>query len=504
LHALLHKREPYSALVWVSVCLSIPLLGPLLYYMFGFNRIHRHAAKLMKKSTRHDGPTSISTQVVPTVSNITAEQFDEMSKQPMPNGGHIDIIPDYAHASPRAVPLSLLPARVRTVAGIGQELTQVPLLSGNSVIPLFNGEEAYPAMLEAINKAERRVWLTTYIFDNDKTGKSFIQALEHAKNRGVDVRVLVDGVGVFATFPRTDKTLRKKGIPVASFLPPRLIPPQVSINLRNHRKLLIIDECTAFTGGMNITDVHLVNKTKSSGIQGLLNKMGAETAKDLHFKVSGSILAPLIRIFARDWQFCTGESLNMPAAHDCMAITGNSLCRAILDGPDDYFDVFYSTLLGVISAAKSSIKIMTPYFLPPRELETALQSAAMRGVDITIILPKENDHRIVAWATNNAVWGLLERGIKIYYQPPPFDHTKLLLVDGYYVHMGSANMDPRSFRLNFELTMEIFDLPLASRLETHFKQVQAESALYTIDDVNARSLPVRVRDALCWMLSPYL
>ncbi len=501
LHALLHKREPYSALVWVAVCLSVPVLGPLLYYMFGFNRIRRHASRLMAKSSKHDGPESISSQVEVPLGEMRAATVDETYS---PQTQYSAISSEAANVSPRAVPMSFLPPRVRSLACIGEAITHVPLLSGNSVSPLFNGEEAYPAMLEAIEAARRRVWLTTYIFDNDGTGKAFMEALRKAAERGVDVRVLVDGAGVFMTYPRTDKVLRKMGLKVASFLPPRLIPPQFSINLRNHRKLLLIDEQTAFTGGMNITDTHLAHKPKAKGMQALLNKLGAATAQDLHFKVTGTIMAPLLRIFARDWQFCTGETLEVPSVESCGAITGNSFCRAILDGPDDYFDIFYSVLLGVLSAARSSVRIMTPYFLPPRELTTALQSAVLRGVDVSVILPAENDHRIVAWATNNTVWDLLERGVKIYYQPPPFAHTKLLLVDGFYVHMGSANMDPRSFRLNFELTMEVLDMPLATHLTAHFEEVRQKSRPFTLSDLNARSLPARVRDALCWMLSPYL
>lgn len=504
IHALLHKREPYSALVWVTVCLIVPVIGPLLYFVLGFNRIHRHASKLMTKSSRHDGPESISSQVEIPLTGDIGSNYDEICKQPMPSHGIIKPEPKYASVSPRAVPPSMFPPRIRSIARIGDTITGIPMLSGNSVEALFNGEEAYPVMLEAIRHAKRRVWLTTYIFDNDSTGKAFIDALADAKERGVDVRVLVDGVGVFPTFPRTDKVMRKKGLAVANFLPPRLLPPQFSINLRNHRKLLIIDEDTAFTGGMNITDVHLMNKPKPTGVQAILNKFGAQTAQDLHFKVTGTIMVPLIRIFARDWQFCTGECLELPSIESCSAITGNSLCRAILDGPDDYFDVLLPILLGVISAAKSSVHIMTPYFLPQRELVTALQSAALRGVDVKIIIPEENDHPIVAWATRNCLWDLIDRGVKIYYQPPPFNHTKLMLVDGFYVHMGSANLDPRSLRLNFELTMEILDLPLATQMEKYFAEVAEKSRMFTADDIKARSLPVRIRDAMAWMLSPYL
>lgn len=504
-HALLHKREPYAALVWVGVCMFIPVIGPLLYIFLGINRIHRKADRLMRKSSRKAGPDKISTQVaVPDDVDAAHDPIWQIPNIPRP-GEPDDLDRDKVRQSPRAVPLSIFPPRIRRMAGIAEALTGVPMLSGNEVQPLFNGEEAYPPMLEAINGARRRVWLTTYIFDNDKTGKAFIEALARAVERGLDVRVLVDGVGTFLTLPRIDKVLAARGVKVARFLPPRLCPPQLSINLRNHRKLLIVDNCVAFTGGMNITDTHLVDKPAVKGLPHLMHKFyGSDTAKDIHFKVSGPIVNTLQHIFARDWEFCAHEKLALDENDVCREIKGKTFCRAILDGPDDFFDVLHSVLLGVISSAKSSIHIMTPYFLPQRELITALQSAMLRGVDVAVIIPSECDHKFVLWATYNCLWDLLGRGVKIYFQPPPFDHSKLFIVDGSYVHMGSANMDPRSFRLNFELTMEVLDLALAARLEEYFKSVREASREYTLQDLNARPLHIRLRDALFWLMSPYL
>lgn len=506
-HALLHKREPYAALVWVSVCLFVPVAGPLLYIMLGFNRIHRRADRIMRKSRREAGPDQISSQVA------IAGEGDEYDEKACP--WRIPNIPDPESLdelgeqevihSPRAAQLSMFPPRVRRIAGITEALTGVPMLSGNSVEPLFNGDEAYPPMLEAIGSARHRVWLTSYIFDNDNSGKAFTAALAEAARRGLDVRVLVDGVGTFLTRPRIDKTLEKQGILVGRFLPPSLWPPQFSINLRNHRKLLIVDNCTAFTGGMNISDTHLLNKSPAKGFSRLVKKVrGVQTARDLHFKVCGPIVNVLQRIFIRDWEFCTHEKLVLTKEDECLEVKGRSFCRSILDGPDDFFDVFHSVLLGVLSSAKSSVHIITPYFLPQRELITALQSAVLRGVDVAVVIPSECDHKFVLWATYNCLWDLLGRGVKIYFQPPPFDHSKLLLVDGSYIHMGSANLDPRSFRLNFELTTEILDPPLAARLEEYFKKARDASREYTLKDLNSRPLHIRLRDALFWLFSPYL
>lgn len=498
-HALLHKREPYSAVVWVFVSLSIPLLGPILYAILGVNRIHRHALKLMRKSAKYHGPSGIS----------TLDGHEPPSGVDSPEMGNTVRIPDspaeydeYDPQSAMEVPDSMLPARARILAGIGHGVTGRPLLARNNVLPLFNGEEAFPAMLDAVEKAKEQVWLSTYIFDYDEVGKSFIAAMIRAAARGVDVRLIIDGVGTFFTWPRIARKLRKTGVKLARFIPPRVLPPEFSINLRNHRKLLVVDGRIAFTGGMNITAAHLVNKPPRTGLGGFLDKFRCTTAQDLHFRITGPILDDFQFIFARDWLFTGKEQPDYRPGR--WKAGGDCLCRAILDGPDDDFERFHSTLLGVVSSAKSSVHIITPYFLPQRELITAIQSAVLRGVEVSVILPEESDQNIVKWASQNILWEFAGKGTKVYYQPPPFAHTKLLVVDGYYVHMGSANLDPRSMRLNFELTAEVFSLRLAMGLDAYFESIRQKSREYTVRDLRSRTLPVRIRDAFFWMFSPYL
>lgn len=508
-HALLHKREPNSALIWVSLCLSIPILGSLLYIVLGFNRIHRHAAKLMLRSKRNAGPATLSSPAgLLAQAPFHQQGDDDKIKYPTENTE-----PSMVPESPvqegeqeqifaMEVPTALMPARIRTMARIGYATMGMPLIAGNQVDILYNGEQAYPAMLEAISRAEKCIYLDTYIFDNDKVGKAFVEELAAAKARGVEVKVQVDGTGTLLTRPRIDKALAKRGVVVARFIPPRLFPPQLSINLRNHRKLLLVDGKVGFTGGMNISSVHIMGPEFDQSFRTRIGLSKAEPMQDIHFRVQGPILEDLQLIFGREWQFTFGEVLDLPPVAACSC--GRSLCRTILDGPDDYLERFHSTLLGTISAAKSRVHIMTPYFLPSRSLITALQSAAMRGVDVAVILPDKVDHRFIRWATTNILWEFVGRGVHIYYQPAPFNHSKLLLIDGYYSHIGSANLDPRSLRLNFELTMEVFDLCVARELERHFADIRDKSREYTERDLKERSLLVRLRDAAFWLGSPYM
>lgn len=161
-------------------------------------------------------------------------------------------------------------------------------------------------------------------------------------------------------------------------------------------------------------------------------------------------------------------------------------------------------LTAAVAAARTSVVIMTPYFIPPRGLLVALQTAALRGLRVSIVLPEKSDSRVVHWATRNLLWELLERGVRVYYQPPPFVHTKLVIVDDGYVHIGSANIDPRSLRLNFELNVEIFDKPLTGTLTRDVKAVIQKSRAVTLDELDGRPFPVKLRDSLAWLLSPYL
>ena len=455
-HAMLYKRDPRAALGWVSVCLFFPLVGPLAYYMFGVNRIQTQARKLINKQ-------AFKIKVGFERGSIDTSEHDE----PIQLSSTLERI---MHAS--------------------EHVTSRPLTHNNSLSLLHNGEQAYPAMLEAINKAREEILLVTYLFDADATGESFIRALMAAHKRGVRVHVIVDGIGEMYSWPRASRRLRRAGVKLARFLPPRLFPPALSINLRNHRKILVVDGQTGFTGGMNISDRHLVQSES------------AQRTVDLHFRVSGAIVSQLRDVFTEDWRFITAE--NLPVSSTESLDQGSAYCRCITDGPNNDLDKITLILMAAISAATQSVCIITPYFLPSREMIASLQSAALRGVDVTIILPLKSNIRVVDWATRNLLWELLQHQVKVYYQPLPFAHTKLFIVDQQYVQVGSANLDPRSLRLNFELNLELHGSPCVQALVEYFNDVRLQSTRLRLSDVDDRSLLIRIRDAICWLFMPYL
>jgi cardiolipin synthase len=456
-HALLYKDEVRAAIAWVGLILLVPLLGSLLYYLIGINRIRRRAVDLRRETERTNRPHA-------------------------PEG-----------LSPSVLGPMLGPSReVEELAHLVGRVTRRPLVFGNRVTPLRNGDEAYPAMLEAIARAERSITLLTYIFDVDRWGRKFVEALAAAGRRGVAVRVLVDGVGVTYSRPRAHRELRKCGIPVALFLP-ALSARLPSFNLRNHRKIMVVDGALGFTGGMNVREGFVLEeKPKHPGM-------------DLHFQIEGPVVRHLQEVFAEDWEFTTREALWGEEWFPRIEARGGTVARGIADGPDDDLDILTFTLLGAIACATRSIRIVTPYFLPDMALVYALNTAALSGLDVDIVLPEKGNLPLVTWAMWGQLSQVLGHGCRLWLSPEiPFDHSKLMIVDDYWVLFGSTNWDPRSLRLNFEFNVECYDKDLAKELDALVQSRIDRSRRLTLEEVRSRKLPLRLRDGAARLLTPYL
>lgn len=453
-HALFSKRDPRSAFAWVAICLMWPVAGVLLYAIFGKNRIQTRARQLQGASLTDYNLVDYHTELS-VASRALREHYPSLA--------------------------------ILSGATSGR-----PLLAGARVDLLINGEEAYPAMLEAIDQARHSVYLASYIFDGGGIGQCFIDSLSAARHRGVEVRVLIDGVGRLYSFPRADKCLEKAGVATALYLPPSLLPPKMTINLRNHRKLLVVDGETAFTGGMNIRQHHMAQSGKKH-----------LRTEDIHFRVRGPVVQQLQAVFVADWHFASRIAIN-PGPFRGKALADGACCRVITDGPNDDIDKLTRILIAAIGTALNSIVIMTPYFLPSRELDLALQLAALRGVRVQIILPGNTNMPFVNWATFHMLDEMLAAGVEFYLYTGPFVHSKLLVVDDYYVQIGSSNMDPRSLRLNFEVTVEIYDEASAEPLVAYFADALAISRPLTAKQLARRSPIGRFGSAVFWLMSPYL
>ena len=453
-HAILHKREVHAAISWAALIWLVPIVGAAAYWLLGMNRIRRRAAKLRGGAQR--------VRSLPLVTPLGA-----------------DDLPLLIADEPQLAEL----------ARLMQDATARVLLPGNHVAPLINGDEAYPAMLAAIASAERSIALSTYIFDSSAVGKRFVDALAQASARGVAVRVLLDDVGARYSFPQADRALSAHGVPVARFLPWWRAP---YYNLRNHRKLLVIDGKHGFTGGMNIRVHHVLAAASSS------------PTRDLAFAVEGPVVAQLAEVFAEDWAFTTGESLSGPDWFPPLPASGPVAARGIPDGPDEDMDRIRWTFLGGLSCARRSVRVLTPYFLPELAIATAFNLAAMRGVQVDIAVPERGNLPLVQWA----MWGdfrkVLDHGCRVWLTPRPFDHSKLMVVDDLWVVFGSPNWDPRSLRLNFELGVECYDPALATRMGQLFDQRIADARRLDLSELDRRALPLRIRDGVARLFTPYL
>lgn len=455
-HVILHKRDARAAIAWVGLIWLAPGAGALLYTIFGVNRIRRRAIALGRARRRAQTAVEPLEQTVP------------------------DTTPPTGHAG------------LAGLASLGGAVSRRPLLAGNRVTPLENGDAAYPAMLDAIDHATTSVALSSFIFAADGIGRRFVDALARAARRGVQVRVLVDGAGARYSRPAIHGVLRRAHVPVARFLPVLSGRGFVFNNLRNHRKILVVDGRLGFSGGMNIRDLHIVGAGPR------------HATRDVQFRLAGPVVRQLQEVFAEDWAFVTRETLDGPAWYPDLAPAGPTAARVLSDGPDDDFEVVRSVLLGALAAARESVAIVTPYFLPDQSMIAALAVTALRGVRVDIVLPAHGNVTLVRWATSALLWQVLGPGCRVYLSPAPFDHAKLFVVDRSWVLLGSTNWDSRSLRLNFEVDVECHDPGFAAVVDDLVAERRRASREITLRDVDGRPLAVRLRDGMARLLSPYL
>ncbi len=454
-HAILRKQDSRAAVAWVGVIWLAPLMGSILYLMFGINRIRRRAAELRGEMPRVDQGSA-----------VRAYAPQDLGRE--------------------------LPREMQALARLADRVSRQPLLTGNRLTPLSNGDEAYPRMLEAIAGARQSITLSTYIFSNDAVGRDFARSLGQAVRRGVSVRVLVDAVGLRYSVPSIIRHLRRERVPYARFMPTRTPLAMPFMNLRNHRKMLVVDGLLGFSGGMNIAAGNCVESHPRHPI------------RDMHFAIEGPVVSELQTVFAEDWAFACREQLNGQRWFPKPYAPGTTLSRVIPDGPDENLDCLRQVIVGALSVARRHVRIMTPYFLPDATVEDALKTAALRGVTVDVVLPLRNNLPMVDWACRGQLEGLLQWGVRVWYSPGEFDHSKLFTVDSRWCMVGSANWDPRSLRLNFECNLECYDPRLARSLEQVVDRARARAEPLALDELNSAWLPVRLRNGIARLMSPYL
>lgn len=456
-HAAMTKQDVRAAIGWVGVALFSPLFGALFYFVAGVNRI------------RH---TRVSQQ-----RNETQLVYASHEQEPIEN----------------VVPYSAMQfASLRT---LGDRISQFPVVGDNSVVPLSGGDEAYPAMMQAIREAKHCIAMQSYIFDNDAIGREMAQALIEAHERGVKVRVLIDAIGSKYSRPPIIRMLHRGGVRAALFMTnPLGVLRMPYANLRSHRKIMVVDGTLGFTGGMNV---------RAAFVSALA---GDQTNRDVHFRLEGAVVMQLMSVFAHDWKFTTQETLDCDAwfPQPAGSPPGTVPMRCVPSGPDRALVSTRNMLLGALAVAQHHVRIQSPYFLPDQPLILALATAARRGITVDVVIPGRNNLRLVNYAMNAQLDQIIRTGCRVWRASGPFDHSKLLTVDGAWSYIGSSNLDPRSLRLNFELDTEVYDHELAKWIADRIDQQIEHARLVTLESLYSEPFLKRLRNKIIWLASPYL
>lgn len=471
LHALRHRRRADSTLLWLFATWSLPVVGALLYAMFGVDRVPKARwTRTVQRRIRLDGARAAATdEVLPeaywrSMGGAPAVPADEWTRE-------LD----------------------RPLAAM---LDNYPLLGGNLVTPLLTGDEAFPPMLAAIRAARHHVHLQSFIIGNDQTGREFMEAAAERARAGVRVRVLYDRFGsshalwggLFRKYRQTPN------LAIAGWTQSNLFRKQLHFNLRNHRKALVVDGRIGFMGGVNL------NAYSRSW-------PGQPAIQDYHFRLLGPIVQELQYSFLRDWHVMTAEDPERLLSADHfrkLPPEGEALARVVNSGPSSDLRVAVDLFFNAVNAARKQVFIVTPYFLPSEDLLRALRLAALRGVRVYLVVPKKSNHWYTTWAGRAMYEDLLEAGVRIFERPPPFMHAKAMTVDDRMGVVGSSNWDYRSLYSNYETSLAVYD----ARFVMHLKLLMIEDLQASREVALAafKNRPVRERylENACGLLAPLL
>lgn len=456
--SVLIKRQgrPQAALSWVLILFLLPLVGLFFWWLIGRQHLQRKRRKRRMATQRRAERFSSVAESLPTVPEA-----------------HWDVLP------------------VRRLPEPESEWF-FPPTRDNLIRHLVNAEEAYPAMEETIRSARRYVHVMFYIWQNDETGRYFRDLLVEKARGGVEVRLLIDAVGTYTLRRGFMRPLVEAGARVATFSPVSFLRRSLEVNFRNHRKLVLADGGEAIVGGLNIGDEY------------------RHQWQDIALAIRGPAVDHLQEIFADDWYYTTAEDF-MDRKYfgdwhggDASGEVHSALCGVVASGPHTQVNLMHEAFFIAISRARERIRITTPYFVPDQAILAALRTAAFRGVDVRIIVPQKSDSWLTTYAGRSYYPDLLRAGVRMFEYGGAFLHTKLALMDQSLTIVGSANMDVRSFRLNFELGCFVDSAPLAADLDRLFNRYVASSREIFLQDVENKPYLARLGESAAHLASPLL
>lgn len=365
---------------------------------------------------------------------------------------------------------------------------------GNDIEIYYNGEDKFEQLIKDLEGAKKFINIQYYIFRRDLIGKKIINILEKKAAEGVEVRFLVDSMGSYTITKKSMKRLISNGGKFEIFFPGILPHINTRINYRNHRKIVVIDGEYGYTGGFNVGKEY-INQDKKIGYW-----------RDTHIRIRGEAVNDLTDRFLLDWCYASGENIDDFSTFYPNKVykDGDIGIQIVTSGPDHKEEYIKHAYLKMINNAKKRIYLETPYFVPDESILEALKLSSLSGVDVRIVIPGKPDHKWMSYAASSYIGELLEAGIKIYCYENGFIHAKTIVVDGEVSSIGTANMDIRSFKLNFEVNAFIFDARVAESLEIQFNIDLGESSIIDKAIYNSRSNMTRIKESLIRLVSPIL
>ncbi len=454
------RRDPVKSLAWIALIALVPVLGLMIYGLFG--RYWRKRKMFSRKGILDEE----------YIEKLSTEQFHLLSSPSQNTTPEIENNRD----------------TIRLMLGNSRAL----LALHNRVEVLQNGKATFAALLDDLRGAQRHIHLEYYIFENDAVGRDVAEILMQKAREGVEVRLIYDGVGTLWTEGSIFRRMRHAGVAVECFMPVAFPWFTSRVNYRNHRKIAIIDGRAAYTGGINIAERYLTG-----------TKFGPW--RDVHLRIEGEAVNMFQAVFITDWYFVRRKEL-LDFKDYFRESTVSEVCpvQVAVSGPDSDWSAIMQAFFSAITRARKRIYISTPYFTPSVALLTAMKVAALSGIDVRLLIPAKSDSKLVYWATRSYVEELLEAGIKVYFFQGGFNHSKLVIIDGDFCSVGSANMDVRSFEDNFEVSALVYDRAVAAELERSYLDDLEHSRLVTLVDWEDRPRRKAALEALSRLLSPLL
>ncbi|MCE4986035.1 cardiolipin synthase [Staphylococcus arlettae] len=458
----MERRSAGSIWAWLLILVLIPILGFIVYLLFGRQIQRKHIFKI-------DESDKIGIEM------IVNEQLEALKNDDFSKGNHQIV-------------------KFKDMVQMLLYNNAAFLTTDNEVTIYTDGRQKFDALLNDIIQAKDYIHIQYYIFRNDNLGKSILTALEQKLTEGVEVKMLYDDMGSRTLTLKDFKSFRKNGGQVEAFFPSKLPLINLRMNNRNHRKIVIIDGQIGYVGGFNVGDEYL----------GLKKKFGYW--RDTHLRIVGDAVNALQLRFMLDWNSqSTRDNLQYEDRYFPDVNSGGTIGVQIASsGPDEAWEQIKYGYLKMIASAKESIYIQSPYFIPDQAFLDAVKIAALGGVNVNIMIPNKPDHPFVYWATYNNVASLLEAGVNIYHYDNGFLHSKCIVIDDEIASVGTANMDHRSFTLNFEINAFIYDIQVAHQLRAAFENDLHVSYRLTQELYDQRSLWIKFKEGIARLLSPIL